>query len=47
MSDNAQLIEKFCTIVGPSGLLTDANDVVPYYRDHRELFTGAGICVVR
>jgi len=47
MSNNTKLIEKFCTIVGPGSVLTDANDVVPHYRDHRELFPGAGICVVR
>lgn len=47
MSNPTELIEKFRAIVGLGGVLTDANDVVPYYRDHRELFTGAGICVVR
>jgi D-lactate dehydrogenase (cytochrome) len=47
MFDNTQLIEEFRAITGPGGVLTDANDVVPFYRDHRELFTGTGICVVR
>lgn len=45
--DSAQMIEKFRAIVGDSAVLTDASDVTPYYLDHRELFTGTGICVVR
>jgi FAD/FMN-containing dehydrogenase len=45
--DSASLIEKFRAIVGTNAVLTESSDVAPYFLDHRELFTGTGVCVVR
>ncbi len=45
--DRARLIEKFREIVGPGGVIDAPADAAPYFRDHRELFAGAGLCVLR
>lgn len=47
LTDRDQLLDAIRAIVGPSGLLSEPDDARPYYLDHRELFTGSGLCVVR
>jgi D-lactate dehydrogenase (cytochrome) len=44
---DTDLIGKIRDIAGSGGVLTEAADVAPFYRDHRELFVGAGLCVAR
>ncbi|MFM2129064.1 MAG: hypothetical protein RL477_610 [Pseudomonadota bacterium] len=43
----AELIGKIEAVTGKGGVLTAAADTEPYYRDHRDLFTGSGLCVAR
>ena len=43
----SELIAKIQAITGKGGVLTDAADVEPFYRDHRDLYLGKGLCVAR
>jgi D-lactate dehydrogenase (cytochrome) len=44
---DTDLIGRIRDIAGSGGVLTEAADTAPFYRDHRELFVGAGLCVAR
>jgi len=43
----AALLGKLETLLGKGGVLTVPADTHPYFLDHRDLYTGAGLCVVR
>ena len=47
MASNRPLIARFRDIVGEAAVLDAPGDMAPYLRDHRELYTGAALCVVR
>ncbi|MDH3239766.1 MAG: FAD-binding oxidoreductase [Alphaproteobacteria bacterium] len=47
MAINEDILARFRNVVGERGIITNAEDMVPYVTDHRELFQGAAGAVLR